>query len=120
MNVVLSIKPEFVKEIISGRKRYEFRKAVFKKSVEKVYIYSSSPESRIVGEFQPVDVFQDTPEVIWDKTKDFAGIKKEWFDRYFIGRTTAYAIEIKNLKIYKTPKIIPFRAPQSFRYIDTL
>lgn len=39
MNAILSIKPEFVKEIVSGRKRYEYRKAIFRQPVEKVYIY---------------------------------------------------------------------------------
>lgn len=55
MNVILSIKPEYVSEIIAGRKRFEFRKAVFAKSVEKVYIYASAPISKVVGEFDPID-----------------------------------------------------------------
>ena len=30
MDVLLSIKPKYVKSIIEGEKRYEFRKAIFK------------------------------------------------------------------------------------------
>lgn len=120
MNVVLSIKPEYVSEIIAGRKRFEFRKAVFAKSVEKVYIYASAPISKVVGEFDPIEVLKGTPAEIWQKTKAYSGIKKEWYDQYFDGRVTAYAIRINNLRIYDEPKDLPFQAPQSYRYIDNL
>jgi predicted transcriptional regulator len=120
MNAILSIKPQFVTEIVAGKKLYEYRKAIFKQPVEKVYIYVSAPVSKVVGEFQPVEVIQGTPEEVWQQTQDYAGIRKEWYDLYYQGKTTAYAIAIQNLKIYKTPKELPFHAPQSFRYIETL
>lgn len=120
MNIILSIKPKYVTEIIAGRKRYEFRKTIFKQTVEKVYIYSSAPVSKVVGEFQPVDILQDSPEAIWKKTKYASGLTKAAFDKYFAGKDTAYAIVIQNLIIYDTPKILPFRAPQSFCYVESL
>ena len=119
-NVILSIKPEYVAEIKAGRKRFEFRKAIFKEKVEKVYIYASSPISMVVGEFRPVDILSDTPDRIWERTRDYAGISEHFFYAYFRGRNVAYAIVIQNLKMYDTPKYIPFPAPQSFRYIDDL
>lgn len=120
MNAILSIKPEYVAEIKAGRKRFEFRKAVFKEPVGKVYIYASAPVSMVVGEFHPVDVVKGTPDEVWQRTRRYAGIQKEWYDRYYAGRDTAYAIEIKNLKVYDQPKPLPFHAPQSFRYIESL
>lgn len=120
MNVVLSIKPEYVAEIKAGRKRFEFRKAIFKQKVEKVYIYASSPVSKVVGEFQLVDVLVGTPDEIWVITQNYAGITKVFFNEYFKGRTIAYAIEIKNLRIYDEPVALTFQAPQSFRYIEQL
>ena len=107
-------------EIITGRKLYEFRKAIFKQPVEKVYIYASSPVSKVVGEFQPVDVLQGTPAEVWAKTRKSSGITEKFYKEYFAGRIVAYAIVIQKLKIYDTPKDLPFHAPQSFRYIDTL
>ena len=118
MNAILSIKPKYVEEIKAGRKRFEFRKAVFKRPVEKVYIYASAPVSKVVGEFQPVDVLIDTPDKIWPKTRDYAGITEKFYKEYFKGRAKAYAIEIKNLRIYEEPKELPFHAPQSFCYFD--
>lgn len=120
MNAILSIKPEYVTEIIAGRKRYEYRKAVFAQPVDKVYIYASSPIRKVVGEFQPVDILSGTPVTIWEQTRKKSGITKVFYDSYFAGRQIAYAIEIKNLKIYETPKELPFHAPQSFRYVESL
>ena len=74
----------------------------------------------VVGEFHPVDVVKGTPDEVWQRTRRYAGIQKEWYDRYYAGRDTAYAIEIKNLKVYDQPKPLPFHAPQSFRYIESL
>ena len=120
MKAILSIKPEYVAEIKAGRKRYEFRKAVFKQKVEKVYIYSSAPVSKVVGEFQPVDVVQGTPTEVWKKTRQYAGVKKAFYDEYFRGRTTAYAIVIQNLVMYEHPVDLPkgMHAPQSFCYYN--
>jgi len=34
MNVLLSIKPKYVEEMVRGRKRYEFRRCVFRREVK--------------------------------------------------------------------------------------
>jgi predicted transcriptional regulator len=40
MDVLLSVKPKFVEKIISGTKRYEFRKIIFKENeINRIYIY---------------------------------------------------------------------------------
>ena len=62
MDAILSIKPQFVKEIIAGRKSYEFRKKGFKEHIRKVYVYASSPICRIVGEFTLGDILEGKPE----------------------------------------------------------
>ena len=45
MDAILSIKPQFVEEIIAGRKGYEFRKKGFKRNVNTVFVYASSPKT---------------------------------------------------------------------------
>jgi predicted transcriptional regulator len=51
MNVLLSIKPKYVKAILNGTKKYELRKSAFrcKEDIERVYIYATSPVKKIVG-----------------------------------------------------------------------
>lgn len=125
MNAILSIKPQFVEEIVAGRKKYEFRKKGFKEHVGKVYIYASSPVCRIVGEFVLGNVLEGNPDEIWSKTNKAAGITREYFDEYYTNKDLAYALEIKSFKPYSEP-INPytyfarFTPPQSYCYIERL
>lgn len=48
MNLLISIKPEFVNKILAHEKLYEFRKSIFKQNVEKIFIYSSYPVKRLL------------------------------------------------------------------------
>ena len=121
MKVVLSIKPKFVESIIKGNKKYEYRKAIFKKNVDTVVIYKTTPFCKIIGEFEIDGILYDTPENIWQITQEFAGITQDYFDKYFYNRKIAYAIKIGNIKQYELePKDIikQFKAPQSFMYWD--
>jgi len=123
MKVLLSIKPEFVREIFQGRKKFEYRKNVFAKYVSQVVVYSTKPEGLIVGEFSVKEILSDTPEKLWKKTAIVSGITKEFFDQYFEGREKGYALRIENPVLYKKP-INPFDvftsfvAPQSFKYLE--
>lgn len=79
MELLLSIRPEFVKKIISHEKKYEFRKRIFRKNVDKIFIYSSSPEKKIIGYFTAGNIIKDHPENLWDNFSHVAGISKETF-----------------------------------------
>ena len=60
MNVILSIRPTFCQSIFEGKKVYEYRKRVFKRTdVDKVYIYASKPICKIVGYFTITDMIED-------------------------------------------------------------
>lgn len=123
MKVLLSIKPEFVREIFQGRKKFEYRKNVFAKHVSQVVVYSTKPEGLIVGEFSVKEILSDTPEKLWEKTAIVSGITKEFFDQYFEGREKGYALRIENPVLYKKPvnpfdAFTSFVAPQSFKYLD--
>ncbi|WP_407282849.1 hypothetical protein V7O61_02475 [Methanolobus sp. WCC1] len=124
MNVLLSIKPNFVDKIISGEKKYEFRKTEFKKrdGLNRIYIYSTSPIKKIIGSFKIGDIISGTPESIWKECRDFAGISKADFFDYFKNNDKAIAISIEDLQIFETPinpfnEFENFKAPQSFCYI---
>jgi predicted transcriptional regulator len=122
-SVLLSVKPEFAEQILSGEKRYEFRRALFKEEgISRVVLYASRPVQRIVGEFEIAELIALEKEELWRRTKQYAGIGKGYFDRYFLGKVTAFAISIKNVIRYPQPvplqKVCPSnRPPQSFRYL---
>ena len=121
--VLLSIKPEFAHKIFEGSKKFEFRKQVFKDaSVKKVIVYSSSPEQKVIGEFEIEAILDDTPNKIWIQTRLYSGISQEFFESYFEGRDKAYAIKVASTKRYsKCKSLADFNihaAPQSFAYVD--
>ncbi len=122
MKILLSIKPEFVKEIVEGKKKYEYRKKIFKKPVDGAIIYSTMPEGLIVGMFSIKIIEQGTPEEIWERTSHESGISKDFFDNYFSCCKTGYAIRITDFVKFETPinpqKVSNFNAPQSWRYIS--
>jgi len=124
MNVLLSIKPKYVNEIVNGHKRYEFRKSVFRRrdDVDKVYIYASSPVKRIVGAFTIKTIMEERPEELWRICKEFSGISEMEFFDYFRDKDKGYAIEIGMLELFDPidPKdrVPDFSPPQSFCYMD--
>jgi predicted transcriptional regulator len=122
MKVLLSIKPEFAEKIFNGTKKYEFRKSIFKKNVDKVVVYASSPVQRVIGEFIIADIIYENKETLWQKTKDSSGITKEFYDEYFINKEKGYAIQICNAKLYSNPLLLADFglkvAPQSYVYIE--
>ena len=83
MKVLLSIKPEFVQEILQERKKYEYRKAIFQRSVDKVVVYSTKPVGMIVGEFTVENIPNDTPSILWDQTHKDSGITKDFLTNDF-------------------------------------
>jgi len=125
MNVLLSIKPKYVEEIMNGNKKYEFRKSIFRcrEDVELVYIYSTSPVKKIVGVFTIETIIEDHPRNLWEKFKEFSGIREEEFFSYFGGHKKGFAIGIGGVEVFEdpidpkssTPGFVP---PQSFRYVE--
>lgn len=122
MKVILSIKPNFVEKILSGEKKFEYRKKIFKQPVDTVVIYSSSPIQKFVGEFKIKNIIYSDVIDLWNETKHSSGISYKYYMKYFSNHKEAYALEISNLKIYKEPinpiDIIPnFKPPQSYCYL---
>lgn len=122
MKALLSIKPEFAEQIFAGTKRYEFRKAVFKREdLDGVLVYASSPVQRVIGEFKIETIIADDPESVWQRTQRFAGISREYFMSYFGGRDRAYAIKVATPRLFaRKRKLSDYHvrtAPQSFVYV---
>lgn len=122
MNVLISIKPEFVEKIITQEKKYEFRKRIFTKNVENVIIYSTVPDKKIIGYFESNEVFKDHPKRLWESFSNKSGISKNDFFKYFKDKDEGYALKIDNLNLFNNPintdELNNFLAPQSFKYID--
>ena len=123
-NVILSIQPTFCQSIFDGKKVYEYRKRIFKRTdVDKVYIYASKPICKIVGYFTIAAMIEESPNNMWKTTHEGSGISKEFFDAYFSGCDMAHAIAIGEVVKFDTPidpkeVIKNFTAPQNYMYVD--
>lgn len=121
MNVILSIKPQFAHKILTGEKKAEFRKIVFRQQVDKVFIYSSAPVKKIVGFFTIKYIDHDSPRQLWEKYNPIGGIEKKHFFAYFGKTKKGYSIHINHVSTFIC-SINPFDVidnfvpPQSFRY----
>ena len=118
---LFSINPEYVEKIFSGQKHFEYRKQVCKNKVTTMLIYATAPIKMVVGEASVSEVFTQRKGILWEKTKDFSGVSKSFYDMYFDGYEYATAYVLTNVKKYETPhKLCEYGvkvAPQSFCYI---
>ena len=122
--VLLSIKPKYVREILNGKKQYEFRKQIFRdRSRDVILIYASSPVKKIVAYFSLGEIVEGHPNSLWRQFKNVSGVSKEEFFDYFSGKEHGFAIKIEELEQFAEPldptaifeKFVP---PQSFCYVD--
>lgn len=120
--ILLSIKPEYVEKILNGDKKFEYRKTMAKRKVNKIVIYATSPVMKIVGEVEVRELWVNDPDTIWQKTKKHSGISEEFFYRYYENKRKAVVYELGEVIEYKYPielhEIGINFAPQSYLYLD--
>lgn len=122
-SVILSIKPVYAQAIMAGTKKVEFRKKIFKREVEKIFIYSSMPKKMIIGYFTILEIIEDTPANLWQKFNQVGGISEKDFFEYYKNADKGYSIKIDKVvkfeeEIEPTEFIEEFCAPQSYIYIE--
>lgn len=119
---LLSIHPEYVKRILNGSKRVEFRKTRISSELKYVVIYCTSPIKRIVAFFKVAAVVDGAPGSIWNQYRKVAGVPYAFYKDYFGNSHHAVAIEVEEV----FPLASPIRLrdlddmlspPQSFQYL---
>lgn len=119
--LLMSINPEHVENILAGTKKFEFRKSKCKEQIEAIVIYSTAPVMKVVAEVEVKDIIEDTPQTVWKRTSNAAGIDKCFFDSYYFGRDTAVAYVLGCVTQFDVPRNLTDygvkAAPQSYVYI---
>ena len=119
--ILLPIKPEYAYKILSGEKKYEYRKRIAVHDITRIVIYASSPVSKIIGEVSVSGNLKDTPKKLWDKTKEHSGISIEKYNKYFYDKEVAYAYCLKRAITYQNSRTLEEfglnYVPQSFAYL---
>ena len=101
---LMSIRPQYARAILQGRKKYELRKLSGVPPIEEgsvIVMYVSGKVKKIVGEFVAKKVIKATPEVIWGIARQpGTGIGDDAW-QYIRGAKRAMAIEVGEALIYE-------------------
>lgn len=121
--ILMPINPQYVDEILAGRKKYEYRKIKAKRAnIDKMIIYSTSPIMKVVAEVDIKEILEEEPEKLWKMTKSESGITKSFYNKYYKNKNIAVAYKLGKIKIYNEPKNLNDiginYVPQSFVYLD--
>jgi predicted transcriptional regulator/N-acetylglutamate synthase-like GNAT family acetyltransferase len=99
--LLMSLKPKWAQAILQGRKRVEIRRSFSRQWTHRpVFLYSTSPVKRIVGEAKIGAVVEASPEEIWSFYSEAIGCAWEEFDGYTRGAEQVYAIELEDPRAY--------------------
>lgn len=125
--ILMTIKPQYVEKIITGAKQVEVRRSNL--NLEKgdvIFIYSSKPESSVVGCVKVKLVERLMKDELWTKYNAKLGISLEEYNIYLKAKPIATAIHLADFKGLKFPLSLPtlhrllpgFRIPQSYLYLN--
>ena len=122
--LLMSIKTENARKVVSGKKKVEIRRKFSKKWTGcKISIYASGRERSLVGEASISKVVVGEPEGIWERFNEQIGCTRAEFDGYTSSLREVYAVVLENAIPYR--KSIPLsevsnltdkklRPPQSY------
>ena len=125
-SLVLSLHPHYAQLVFNGSKRTELRRR-FAEGLEgcDVFVYVTSPVRELRGGFRVADIWKGTPEELWEKVSETAGVNRAQFDAYYRGTEVAYALTMADVWEFKSPSSLnalrkslgEFVVPQSWRYV---
>ena len=124
--LLISLKPRYADLVFEGVKRAELRRRTLARMEGRdVFVYVTSPIMMLRGGFRVGEVWAGTPQDIWDKVSESAGVDKDDFDAYYEGQSVACALEITYVWEYTNPlglatlrdQFENFIVPQSWRYV---
>lgn len=121
--ILLPIKPPYIEQILHGEKKYEYRKRLCKKEINKIYLYATNPVKKVVGEVTVISKLETDKETLWKITKQYSGVSYEEYCDYFSAKNMACAYQLGEIIKYNEPKPLTDYGidfcPQSFLYIDS-
>lgn len=128
-DVLMSIKPQHVKNILDGAKTVELRRrAVSFSAGTKIWIYCTLPIGAIQLVATTAKIEINTPKYIWNKYANDMCIDGDEFFRYVYGAQFVSAISLTKIVKLKAPISLKMlrtqfsylNPPQSYSYLNDL
>ncbi|WP_338602358.1 hypothetical protein [Saccharopolyspora sp. SCSIO 74807] len=125
--LLLSLRPRFAEAILTGSKTVELRRTRVAAPIgTELVLYASSPVMSVVGVATLLGRESGTPDSIWRKHKQHAGVRRREYDEYFAGSGLATALSIGKAQALAIPYTLAwlrdeaaFQPPQSYRYLTS-
>lgn len=124
--IIISIKPEHVRNIMAGRKTVELRRR-FPEGLAAgglMLIYASSPEQALVGAVRIENVRRMTPAGLWRTFREQVCVPRDYFNSYFAGVDEGFGVVLGRAVCFDQPipaselkERFSFSPPQSYRYV---
>lgn len=113
----MSIKPVYVRRILSGSKRIELRKRrpAFEEG-QHILIYSTAPDGYVCGRAVVDKVQMYSPHDFWSIHWAVLGIDRIEYERYFKGCKFAYGVHLRDVQRVE-PTDLTFHPPQSYLFL---
>jgi predicted transcriptional regulator len=103
-DLLLSVRPQYERSILSGKKRVELRRKFSTKWLgHKVNLYASGPVMQMMGQATVSRIVFKAPELIWTEFKTEIGCSREEFDNYTAGASEIYAVELDEVTPFRNP-----------------
>jgi len=123
-SILVSVHPEHVANILSGKKVFEYRKVLPARNVSNIVLYSTCPVKKIVATAEVAHCSVGPPAQVWDQTAYGSGITYPFFIDYFAGHKKAGYFALGNVFKLSNPleidELLSCKvAPQSFCYLDS-
>lgn len=126
-DILISVKPKYVEEILSGKKTVELRRRTPRIPVgTRVWIYSTLPDAhvRVVATVEKIE--EKTPSTIWKNNSSKMSLSKAEYNHYVTGRSRVCALHLSNITPFYKPislqclrdKHPDFCPPQFFKFLD--
>lgn len=121
-DLVLSVRPEHAEAIFAHEKTVEYRKAMPRSGVKRIYIHVCGEDAGCVqGYADYLMCTHGSPCYVRLVTKEIGGITDTEFDSYFDGCDSAFALHLSGARRFKEPLPLSVlglsRAPQSLAYV---
>ena len=103
-DILVSIRPEYAHQILSGKKLVEIRKRFSERwAGSRVVLYASSPEKALIGEATIRSVTAGHPKEIWARFGSSIGCSPAQFEEYVGSSEKVSAIELEGATPYREP-----------------
>ncbi len=120
---LISVHPKYVRQILDGSKKIEFRRVWASRPITHLVLYSTAPEMKVVAILQIKKTIEANVSELWELAKQYGGgLTRTMLREYFSNKPRGYGLIIGSVQTLNKPLALPVaipgvRAPQSYAYL---